>query len=170
MRRHQLMEFFTDAVVIRRPRPQSTQDMERSFGCLWVFLQHESRALGVPERYSDKSQTNRDLDNVGDAPGNVVGRLVERHSVARPESNETSQLIAELGDCTDEATSQLCGGAFGDVEVCCDIDTSKAKSTGESCQCLVDNEMHGWRAYVRSRPRIKTPKLFGTTSTTLDPN
>lgn len=79
--------------------------MEGPLGCFRVLLQHESWALGVPERDNDKSQADGDLDDVGDSPGNVVRGLMEGHPVASPKRDETAQLVAELGDGTDKTTT-----------------------------------------------------------------
>lgn len=53
-------------------------------------------ALGVQERDADEGDTDRDLDDIGDTPRDVVGGLVERHSVASPKGYKSAQLVAKL--------------------------------------------------------------------------
>lgn len=55
---------------------------------------------------------------------------MEGHSIAGPECYEGSELVSELGDGADKTTSQLCGRAFGDVEICGNVDAAESQSTG----------------------------------------
>lgn len=120
------MELRPDTFVSLRTGSESTEDFQSPLGHLGVLLQHVSWAFGVPERDHDKSQTDGDLDNIGDTPGDVVGRLVEGHPIAGPEGDEGTQLVAELGYCSDEAASELGGSALGDIEVSGDVYASEA--------------------------------------------
>jgi hypothetical protein len=67
------MELRPDTFVSRHTGSESAEDLQSQLGHLRVLLQHVSWAFGVPERDHDKSQTDRDLDNIGDAPGDIVG-------------------------------------------------------------------------------------------------
>jgi hypothetical protein len=67
------------------------------------------------------------LNDVRDSPSDIVRTLVECHAIASPESDQSTQLVAELGDCANETATEFSRGTFCDVQIGRDVDTSKAK-------------------------------------------
>ncbi|KAJ5243691.1 hypothetical protein N7489_003787 [Penicillium chrysogenum] len=67
------MELRPDTFVGRHAGSESSEDLQSPLGHLRVLLQHVPWAFGVPEGDHDKGQTDRGLDNMGDAPGDIVG-------------------------------------------------------------------------------------------------
>lgn len=57
---------------------------------------------------------------------------MERHSISCPEGDESAELISELRYRSDKAASQLLGSALRDVEICCDVNASEAKTRNET--------------------------------------
>ena len=88
--------------------------------------------LWVPEREYNEGKANRDLNQIGDPPGDVVRLLMECHPIASPESDERPQLITKLRDRSYEAASKLAWCTFSDIEVRCDVYTAKAQTCEET--------------------------------------
>lgn len=53
------------------------------------------------------------------------------HAISRPESDERAQVIAELGDSPDKASTEHSGSTLGDVQIGCDVDAAVPKTAGE---------------------------------------
>lgn len=121
IRGNKLMELPPDTFISWCTRSESAEDIQSPFGRLGVLLQHVPWAFRVPERDYDKCQTDGDLDDIGNAPGNIVRRLVKGHSIAGPEGDQGTQLVAELGYCSNEAATELGGCTLGDIEVGGDV-------------------------------------------------
>lgn len=61
---------------------------------------------------------------------------MEGHAISSPESDQSSKLISELRDSSDETAAKLARCTFGDVEVRGDVYATKA----QACEKTTEEE------------------------------
>jgi hypothetical protein len=124
------MELLPHVLRLGGSHPELTQNPEHALRVVRVLLVQPPGALRVPEGHDNKQKTDGDLEHVGHAPGDVVGRRVEGHAVAGPKGDQRAELVPELRDRADEGAAEGLGGALGHVEAAGDVDAAEAETSG----------------------------------------